>query len=234
MPVPVEVHGRLWDGRPDLPGTALFWDRRMTLEIGGLRIPALAEADRAAFAALHCLRHLLYQNARPSHVLELARFLNARSEDDALWNSWRATQDEPLRQAQAVAFRFAVEWFGACVPPAVDREWSMVSPGVRNWFADEAFSPVENLIRPNKNVVWLHRALLPRRLDRVALLVSRLLPARLPERSEAWNRSYGAHLFRRAQYHGLALARTVWSGWRWRKTAASAASETSDWNRPKV
>ena len=119
MPIPVELHGSAWSAQHDRirpAGMDEFWSRRCLIEVNGLRVPAFAEADRLAFAALHVLRHILRHDARPAHVLELARFLDAREGDSVFWDQWRDLHPPELQALQAVAFRFAHEWFGCALP----------------------------------------------------------------------------------------------------------------------
>jgi hypothetical protein len=237
MPIPLELHTGLWHSESDrllAPGVDAFWGRRTTTRACGLQVPALAEPDRVAFAALHVLRHILHNNVRPSHVLELARFLATRAGDSLFWESWRNLHDPGLRTLETISFRFAREWFRCPFPDALEDTWREMSPAVRSWFERFAFSPVVNLLQPNKDVVWLHAALLPNARDRWSVLAKRLVPLRLPDQGEAEGASYSGRFFRRARYHARALASALWNGVRWRWAASSTASETSDWKRPSV
>ena len=252
MPIPIELHSSAWSAERDRVhpvGMEEFWSRRRLIQVNGLEIPAFDEADRLAFAALHVLRHILRHDARPAHVLELARFLDAcECGADALardptpwpglsrtgasgavrgdrpttfWDQWRNLHPRELRDLQSVAFRFAHEWFGCTLPAATGHPKS-----VEAWFAHYAWSPVANLTGPNKDAVWLHLALIASPWDRIRVLCDRLVPLRLPH--EAFSG--------RLRYHAGALAPALASGvrWWWRRTAASTASEISNWNRRKV
>jgi hypothetical protein len=217
MPIPVELHGSAWSAEHDRirpAGMDEFWRRRCLIEVNGLRVPAFAEADRLAFAALHVLRHILRHDARPAHVLELARFLDAR--ERGAGEGDRPTLHSPeLRALQAVAFRFAHEWFGCALPAGTEQ-----SKSVEAWFTDYAWSPVANLIAPNKDTVWLHLALVENWLDRARVFRDRLIPVRLPHEP----------FLGRLRYHAEALAPALVSGVRWwrRRDAASTASEISN------
>jgi Uncharacterised nucleotidyltransferase len=224
MPIPVELHESAWSTEHDrihLPGMDEFWNRRGFIEVDGLRIPAFAEVDRLAFAALHVLRHILRHDARPAHVLELARFLEAWADDARRWNEWRDSHPPELRALQSVAFRFAYEWFGCALPAAAKQP-----KPVDAWFKNFAWSPVVNLTSPNKDTVWLHLALVKSWRDRVRVFCDRLVPLRRPHEE----------FFRRLRYHARALAPALASGVRWwrRRDAASTASEISDWKRRRV
>jgi hypothetical protein len=225
MPIPVELHSSVWSAERDRihsSGMDAFWSRRGLIEVNGLEVPALADVDRLAFAALHALRHILRHDAKPAHVLELSRFLEAREGDRAFWDRWLELHPPDLRALQAVAFRFAHEWFGCKLPKAA----AQLAP-VEAWFNDFAWSPVANLAGPNKDTVWLHLALVRNWRDRVRVFCERMLPLRLPHHEK---------LSGRLRYHAGALAPALASGvrWWWRRDAASTASEISDWKRRRV
>lgn len=237
MPIPVELHGSLWNPKLDrvrAAGIEKFWDRRCTLEIAGLKIPALSEPDRIAFAALHALRHILRHDARPAHVLELAQYLGSRADDAAFWTNWTDLHTPRLRTLQTVAFRFAFQWFGCGWPDAVAEEWARQPDAVIAWFREFAWSPAANLVGPNKDTVWLHLALAERGWDRFRIFCDRLAPLRLPHRDEP--APYRSRFLGRMRYHAGALAPALASGlrWWWRRETASRASHIPDWNRPRV
>jgi hypothetical protein len=227
QPVPVEVHHSIWSERRDrIPtqGTGAFWGRRESMEVAGLRVPVYCDVDRLAIAALHVLRHVLRNNVRLGHAWELERMLRLRAEDRAFWERWRRLHPAPLRGLQALAFRFACQWFGEEMPRVPREDWNAQPAHVHAWFERSALSPIENLTRPNKDVLWLHMALLPRFADRWAVARRRMLPLRVPGSGELVGASYPAHIAKRARYHALALARAIWTG----STARSKASHTSD------
>jgi hypothetical protein len=93
---------------------------------------------------------------------------------------------------------------------------------VQACFRSYAFSPLVNLVEPNKDALWLHLALLPRKRDRIAVAARKLIPLHLPrptERGEPWTR---------IRYHAVALARILLTVSRRRRAAPSTASQTSD------
>jgi len=98
----------------------------------------------------------------------------------------------------------------------VEQEYRALAEPVQSWFQSYAFAPLVNLVQPNKDVLWLHLALLPRRMDRFAVAFRKLIPMRLPRSAE------------RIRYHAVALARVLTAGSRRRATAPSTASHTSD------
>ncbi|MBV8845970.1 MAG: nucleotidyltransferase family protein [Bryobacterales bacterium] len=208
VPISIELHDSLWHPAHDriLVDMPQVWRHKTVLKINCLTIPALSEIDRIRFASLHVLRHVLRNDARPAHAFELACVSIPPQNPDLL---------------ELCGFRFAAAWFGSPVvlpglPPKIDA-----------WFNQFAWSPIENLITPNKDAIWLHLMLLEKWYDRAAVLRRRLTPFRLPHQH--------AGFFERLGYHAAALARALLSGFRWRRSyTTSTASQISAWNRPRV
>ena len=214
LPISIELHHTLWSyghDRIHVPEVREFWNRRTVLLVEGRDIPALGEPDRIAFAAMHVLRHILRNNASPSHAFELACALNRRAGNRPFWETWGQTHDPQFRTLQSIAFQFAARWFGCSLPPIAE-----LPQPVQAWFRSYAFSPLVNLVEPNKDVVWLHLALLPRHADRFAVALRKLVPLHLPRSGNVLSRS---------RYHAVALARALL---RRRHTAPSTAPQTSD------
>jgi hypothetical protein len=213
IPIAVDLHTSAWSDEIDrirLTGPDLFWQRRCR------DYHAFSLVDRVAYAALHALRHTLRNDARPAHVYELACFLDARAHDYRFWNTWSAIHDPQLRRVQAVAFRFAHAWFRCGIPDAVDREFKMLNPRIQAWFNNFAWSPVSNLTHSNKDIVWLHMALLTSVRDRMTVLRRRLVPLHRPAKQE---RDGVACKIRR---HVSAIGPALASGLRWwRRPTAS-------------
>jgi hypothetical protein len=225
LPISIELHHTLWSFGRDrirVPEVHEFWNRRTNLSIETRAVPTLAEPDRMAFAALHVLRHILRNDARPAHAFELACAMNRRADDARFWETWTRLHDPHCRALQAIAFQFASRWFGCKLSPAAERECRALPEPVHAWFQSYALSPLVNLLEPNKDVLWLHLALLPCRVDRLAVAFHKLIPAHW--RSSA--RLEGG--MRRARYHAVALARALLTGSRRRRIAPSTASQTSD------
>ena len=225
LPISIELHRSIWnDGRDriPMPGIREWWNRRTRLAIEGRSIPALAEPDRMAVAALHVLRHILRNNASPAHAFELASMLKQRSGDTEFWEIWIRTQDENSRRLQTIAFQLASRWFGCPLAQAPEHEWHALPLSIHTWFRDYAFSPLVNLVQPNKDVLWLHMALLPRRSDRFAVAFRKLIPVHARRSSELEGR------LSRVRYHAIALARALVTSSRRRPAAPSTASQTSD------
>jgi hypothetical protein len=221
LPISIELHHTLWSPGRDripVPSVGAFWKRRTTIRIEGREVPALSGPDRIAFAAIHVLRHILRNNASPSHTYELGCALSRRAEDTSFWETWTRVHDPQFRALQGIAFLFAQRWFGCTLSPIAERQCRELPEPIHAWFRHYAFSPLVNLVEPNKDVLWLHLALLPRRLDRLAVAFRKLLPVRLPTGS----------VLSRSRYHAVALARALTGSLRRRPAAPSTASQTSD------
>jgi hypothetical protein len=212
MPIPVELHTTLWNGEEDrirLSGPNLFWRRRLR-DVHWLHVP-----DRIAYAALHALRHILRNDARPAHVFELACFLEGYAHDSDFWREWRGLHDRRLRQLQAVAFRFASEWFQCELPGFAAADIAELGPQVSAWFDEFAWSPASNLLQPNKHVLWLHLALAESLADRAVILRRRLFPIHS-------SRTHGASSASRLGHHASTIAPVLASGFRWWRRCAAA------------
>ncbi|HME10242.1 MAG TPA: MFS transporter, partial [Bryobacteraceae bacterium] len=180
-PIAVELHYRFWDEETErirLDGLDAFWNRRQDESIGDFHFPALAPVDRVGYAALHFVRHLLRGDFRLFHAYELAHFLESTHADREFWQSWQDLHSSSLRSLEAIAFRFASDWFGCRVPSQVASEWDQFPDAPRRWFDDFSQAPLAAKQRPNKNELWLHLSLLQSPRDRRAVAVRRLLPLR--------------------------------------------------------
>jgi hypothetical protein len=223
MPIPVELHDSVWSSAGDriqCPGLEEFWNRCVPMTTSAMCVQAFAEVDRIAFAALHALRHILRNDATPAHVFELAQLLETRMNDVGLWNEWLVAHHPEVRLLQAIAFRFAQEWFECRLPSVVAHQCEQLPAEVSSWLKHFAWSPIKNLTGANKDVLWLHMALLKSRRDRWRVASRRLLPLRVPHEK----------LDARLRYHASALLPALKGGvrWWWRRTTSSTISHTSD------
>jgi len=234
IPGCIDLHYRFWDQateRFDAPGVEEFWERRVPQD----GLPVLDPADRLAYASLHLLRHLFRASVRPSHVYEIAYFLETKSADDAFWDRWRNLHPESLRRLQAIAFRLAGSWFGCRMAVAPAEEVERLDPSVQLWFERYAATPVESRFRPNKHELWLHFALLDSPRDRRQVFRRRVFPAALPGPVQAvfvpegevtlgmrirHGVEYATHVANRFLHHVRALPPVVAHGLAW-KTRAS-------------
>jgi len=239
IPGCIDLHFRFWDPateRFDAPGTEDFWTRRVQQD----GLPVLDSADRIGYAALHLLRHLFRGSVRPSHVFEIAYFLEAQAGNDVFWDAWCQLHPEPLRRLEALSFHLAVEWFGCRIAPAIHEEIEREVEDIRLWFTRYPAAPLESSFRPNKHELWLHFALLDSRRDRREVLFQRVLPFALPGPVEAvylpndqvtlrmrFRRGvkYGVYVLGRATHHARALLPVavhglIWKSRSWRLDAS--------------
>lgn len=154
LPPAVEVHFRFWDSpteRLGAEGLDEFWDRREGNQ--------LTLVDRLGYAALHLTRHILRGNVRPSHVWEIARFLDTHH-DAEFWGHWHELHSPSLRRIEAVAFLLAKEWFACSLPDAAEAEIEALPARVHRWFEVYRWSSLEANFKPNKHELWLHTSLL--------------------------------------------------------------------------
>lgn len=235
-PPALELHFRLWDSGTEgfaVPGVEHFWQRRERRMLEDLEFRSLAAIDLPGYSSAHALRHLLRGDSRPSHLYEIAYFLEHNS-DTEFWRVWRDSHDQPLRRVQAVCFAIARQWFGCRLPAIAQVEIEQLPQPVRAWLATYAHAPVVGLFHPTKDELWLHLSLLDRGSSRLQVLRRRLLPLQLPgpvdavylpEGAVGWRvrlrRAWRYWLFLRSRTwrHARALVPTLWSGamWAWNR-----------------
>ena len=183
IPLGVELHFRFSDETLEkfAPlGIEDFWQRRVTGRVDDLTFPTLATVDQFGYSALHILRHLLDGMTPIYNVFEVAQFLHTRANDDQFWAEWKTLHHDSVRSLQAVACMLARAWFGCALPRAVEDEIAQLSPAIHQWFDRFAWSPLEAWFRPNKDVVWLHAAMVSNTRDRLAVVRNTLLPPKIP------------------------------------------------------
>jgi hypothetical protein len=86
IPIAVEIHFQFWNQRIErlrAPGVEEFWPRRVRREVAGVQMGALSPVDALGFASLHLLKHVVQGSARPSHIYEVAYFLEAHADNEA-------------------------------------------------------------------------------------------------------------------------------------------------------
>lgn len=231
-PPALELHFRLWDAGIEgftIPGVDDFWGRRQRRMLEDLEFTSLGIIDLPGYATVHALRHLLRGDSRPSHIYEIAYFLEHTS-DPEFWHVWRSSHDQPLRRVQAICFAFAARWFGCRLPAMAQEEIERLPLPIRAWLATYIHAPIVNLFHPTKDELWLHLSLLDRGSSRLRILRRRLLPLQLPGPVDsvhlpdsamnlrlrvrrAWR--YWLFLFSRAWRHARVLLPTLWNGARW-------------------
>ena len=233
IPVRFELHYQFWDSATEFlepQGVEKFWQRRVTEELQDLRFPALALADRAGYAALHALRHLLRGDLRPGHIYELASFLHTSAADQRVWDGWRGHHHESLRMLEGIVFALAFDWFGCSVSSAVEQQIAALPEGAKRWVAERGVAPIQAAFRPNKDELWLHLSLLQSRREKAAVIRRRLFPLRMPGQIDAIHipddqmtprlrlrrqARYCRHVAGRFWHHACVLVPTLWSGVRW-------------------
>lgn len=224
LPPAVEIHFQFWDVETERLRAASiddFWLRR---EGNQLPLP-----DKLGYACLHLTRHLLRGNVRPAHVWEIAYFLHTHH-DAAFWRAWSQLHARSVRRLEAVAFLIAKHWFAPSMPDAAEAEIDSLPRGVREWFEIYGWSPLDGILKPNKDELWLHMSLLDSNADRAAVLQRRLIPASLPGPVDAIHlpeseltltrrlqRMYRntSYALNRAAHHIRLFAPTIWDGIRW-------------------
>lgn len=230
LPIPVDLHYRLWDQNMERisgPPEDEFWNRRCSALTNGRLIPILHLADALGFAALHLLMHLLHGDFRLQRSWELAYFLHNRSGDGEFWSSWQQLHSPDLRKLEVLIFALSARWFGCRLPDLVAAEAECLPKDLRLWIKHYSLSPMEALFVPNKDDLWLNLCLLDSFRDKVRILSRRLLPVHFANlkrvvdnghqtlnlRAEARSVS---PLLRRIWHHAYTLPSTCVRGLQWR------------------
>jgi MFS family permease len=241
LPLALELHFRLWDAGTEgfaVPCVEDFWRRRQRRTLEDLEFTSLDPIDLPGYASAHALRHLLRGDSRPSHIYEIACFLEHNS-DAEFWRVWRGRHDQPLRRVEAVCFAIARQWFGCRLPAIAQEEIEQLPEPVRAWLGAYAHAPLVNLFHPTKDELWLHLSLLDPGFSRLRVLRRRLMPLQLPgpvdavllpdaaigwqvRLRRAWR--YWLFLTSRILRHARAFVPTLWSGtaWAWRRLDLSS------------
>jgi predicted MFS family arabinose efflux permease len=190
MPLGLDIHFRLWDEEMegfDAKGVDEFWFRRVTRQTAAGPVPALSLPDGLAYSALHFLRHLFRGDPRLYHGYEIAHFLERSASNEEFWREWRETHPAGMRRIEAIAFRFAEEWFGCRLSDEAADEVSALPAGMKDWFERFSFSPVRAITAPNKDDLFLHLQLIPERSKKIEVAARRALPLRAPKFQAAPN-----------------------------------------------
>jgi predicted MFS family arabinose efflux permease len=245
MPVSVELHCQLADellARLRPQGLEHFWDRRIEQRQDDFHFPTFATVDHFGYCAQHVVRHLLSGLVPVYNVYELARFLHRNADNEALWNTWRHSHHYSIRSLQAICCYLAGDWFACRLPEEVEKEIRALPDTAHAWLRCYSSSPLAAWFHPNKNVLWLHLALLHSSRDRRSVLFATLFP-KVPRyvavryiqgaeegrcegprgtlRSVA---NYLSYVISRTAYHAHVFLPTLWRGVRlwWEKTELGA------------
>jgi MFS family permease len=181
LPIPVDLHYRLWDSEMEgFPGPAEhgLWSRRCFAAVDSHSVPVLGLPDALAFAAMHFMLHLLHGDVRLHRGWEIAYFLQHNADNDTFWLHWQTLHAVEARTPQVIAFALAHQWFRCRLPQLIKDEIAALSEDLLLWIQHYSLSPVEALFVPNKDELWLHLCLLNSFKDKVRLIYRRLLPLR--------------------------------------------------------
>ncbi|HEY7306419.1 MAG TPA: nucleotidyltransferase family protein [Bryobacteraceae bacterium] len=179
LPLPVELHHRLWDEKMERiqgPPEAAFWRRRSYSDFEGALVSVLALPDALAFSALHLLKHILHGDLRLQRAWEVAYFLHRHSTNDAFWRAWMNLHPDGLRKLEVLIFLLVEKWFGCKLPTVVLREAETLAGDIRLWIQLYGFSPVEALFSPNKTELWLNLSLVSSLRGKIQVFLRRMLP----------------------------------------------------------
>ena len=182
LPLVVELHFRFWDSEQEsfqVRSAAEFWERRTTRMVDGLEIPALHPVDALSYATWHAVRHLVRGDLRPYHIYEIAHFLDRTQKDESFWREWEQTYRGALEVAEGIAFRLAREWFGCRMNSVATAQIARLPIHVQRWFGLFAFSPIRAVEELNKDEIFLHLSLVPRKY-RLRIAFQRILPMNPP------------------------------------------------------
>jgi len=232
IPVSVDLHGRFWNAdaaRFGPAGLDQFWERRMSSDFEGAGFLTLRPIDGLAYSSLHLLRHAISRNLLTHNVYEIAHFLHHSASDAGFWAEWQQVHHPSLRRLEAIAFRFACDWFDCDLSPEAQNEIEVIPTTVQRWFHYYSDAPLYALFHPNKQTLWLHLALVESQRDRRSVLLHGLVPSGVPPLAAfdavpdegtqpAFLRRISAYLhyvYSRARYHGSVLPATIWQSVRW-------------------
>src|SRR5581483_6304767 len=218
LPLPIELHHRLWDEEMESiqgPPEDAFWGRRSYLNFEGETISILALPDALAFSALHLLMHILHGDLRPQRAWEIGQFLQRRSRDDCFWHEWANLHPPELRKLESLIFVLIDKWFGCTLPQIVQREAETLAPDVKTWIERYGFSPVEALFASNKTELWLNLCLISSLRGKIQLFVRRMLPIHGSKTVSFGEGGAPRSILLRATHHVRTFGPTLAEGLEW-------------------
>lgn len=216
----IELHLSLWERaedkvRIDLPGD--FIERSRPYEWDGIRFTALSEEDCLLFQVLHAFRHILRNWCRLSILLEMARFIERRSEDTGFWDRFgsRIESIRWAREACLLVFGLADRLFGSGMPPLGHLLTTRLTPAVELWIRRYGQRSAMANFQRDKSSLFLHAEFVESRAQWAEVRRRRLLPVQRPHRPPAviFQRGFSAtgrvwmetlHSARRVKFHSLA------------------------------
>lgn len=224
LPLPVELHHRLWDEEMEhIPGLpeATFWQRRSCFDFDGTKISILTLPDALAFSALHLLGHILHGDLRLQRAWEVAYFLHRRSSDDVFWGEWVNLHPPQLRKLEVLIFVLVERWFGCNLPEVVRAEAEMLEGDVKLWIERYGFSPIKALFSSNKSELWLNLCLVSSLQDRIRVFWRRMLPVRGLATASLGLGGAPHGILSRARHHAMTLGPTLAEGIHWWRIRSS-------------
>jgi hypothetical protein len=232
LPPRVEVHTRLWETGPEEVHAPALEDALHRAQIRnwqGLSFPALADEDALAFQVLHALRHVFANWCRLSIVLEIAPFLERRSNDEAFWERFcqRADACPGLAKAAAVMFSLSAGLFGARIAPSLGH-WMAINltPPLALWLERYGRDSALGNFMGEKFNLFLHREFIADATMWRSVRRRKLVPLHAPSRaarasSPGWGTWLSAalrqavHVTCRLRFHSLSAVRYAWELPRW-------------------
>lgn len=218
LPLPVELHYRLWDDEMECiqgPPEAAFWHRRSYSDFDGTMVSVLALPDALAFSALHLLMHILHGDLRLQRAWEMAYFLHRRFTDDQFWQQWVDLHSSELRKLEVLIFLLVEKWFGCQLPKVIRSEAEALGPPVKAWLELYGFSPVEALFSSNKAELWLNLCLVSSLREKVKIFLRRMLPVHGSKTVSLGEGGAPRGILSRASHHLRTLGPTLAEGVKW-------------------
>jgi hypothetical protein len=216
MPISVELHHELWSEDTEyitISQLYQFWERKVARDFDGYTIHVLCDADLVGFACLHFLLHLLHGEVPLQRAWEIARFLEIHADDHYFWTSWRILHSADLRNLETCVFCLIAKWFSCRVSEDLLQDLERLPAGVKAWLAEFPLHPLRNEWASNKSELWLHLALIRKRINKLRILFRRLFPQSVPDPSRAlWQRVPFGFVLTRLTRHLVTFFPTLFQG----------------------
>jgi len=234
-PLGIDLHFCFWNDRVShirIPGTDLFWDRRVRREVDGLSFSCMNRVDHLAYLTLHILRNLFLGEWIVHHVRELATFLHSHSDDEIFWQLWDQIHSPSLGPFASIAFYLARAWFGCRLHPLATLEIDRLPVTRKSWLQCFSGSVLRIMFEKNQDAMWLQLTYLSSRSERWKILRRNMIPAYigpinshyvqvrnkriLPSNGKPLWQQYIAYLISRSAGYVRADGATLWRGFCWR------------------
>jgi hypothetical protein len=215
-PPVVELHDRLWPSDFErIP--VIFQPDPLARIVVREGLPTLDLRDQLSACLLHAMRHIFRGSLRPSHLYELAGFLETHAENDAWWQTWLAgttlPAQAPLRKLCVTGLALAAHVFHSRWPSALESPRAALPPAALRWI-EEHGAAVLDRDRLDKQQLLLQLAFVPGWRDRLLVLQRRLAPLRIPHEASPIQISPTQRIAsrtrliaRRAVFHGVTFFR---------------------------